>query len=165
MKHKALLTITLICFGVQGVLAQNAKPEDTEYYTPVPKIVTPGKSIGDAPLDAIVLFNGKNLDEWELVEDSNAVEKWDLKNEIMTVSKTKGDLQTKRKFQNFQLHIEYRIPADIEGSGQARGNSGIFLASVPWVPAAMSCRYSIITITVHMLMGRQVAFINSPLPW
>jgi len=50
----------------------------------------------------------------------------------MTVDKTAGDLQTKRKFTDFQLHIEYRIPENITGSGQARGNSGIFLAALPW---------------------------------
>ena len=55
-----------------------------------------------------------------------------LANDIMTVDKTVGDIRTKRRFMDFQLHIEYRIPADIEGSGQARGNSGIFLASFPW---------------------------------
>jgi hypothetical protein len=50
----------------------------------------------------------------------------------MLVNKKVGDLQTKRKFTDFQLHIEYRIPASITGSGQSRGNSGIFLAALPW---------------------------------
>ena len=50
----------------------------------------------------------------------------------MLVNKKVGDFQTKRKFNDFQLHIEYRIPADITGSGQSRGNSGIFLAALPW---------------------------------
>ena len=165
MKLIVVFTVTLIAFGVIRVSAQNAKPEDTEYYTPVPKIVTPGKSIGEAPSDAIILFNGKNMDEWVLVDDSNAVEKWDLKNEIMTVNKARGDLQTKRKFQNFQLHIEYRIPADIEGSGQARGNSGIFWHPFRGELEDMNCRYLIITITAPMLMGRPVVSINNPLPW
>ena len=51
---------------------------------------------------------------------------------MMTVDKSVGDIQTKNAFTNFQLHIEYRIPANITGSGQARGNSGIFLAALPW---------------------------------
>ena len=131
MKQKFFLTATIACSFI-SLYAQNAKPEDTEYYTPVPKVVTPGKSLGEAPSDAIVLFNGKNLDEWVLADDSNATSKWDLKNNVITVNKDKGDLQTKRKFLDFQLHIEYRIPSDITGSGQARGNSGIFLAAVPW---------------------------------
>ncbi len=50
----------------------------------------------------------------------------------MTVNKANGDLQTKKSFTDFQLHIEYKIPSDITGKGQARGNSGIFLAALPW---------------------------------
>ena len=46
--------------------------------------------------------------------------------------KKNGDLQTKKTFTDFQLHLEYRIPANITGTGQARGNSGIFLAALPW---------------------------------
>jgi hypothetical protein len=40
-----------------------------------------------------------------------------------------GNIETKRKFKNYQLHVEFRIPENITGSGQARGNSGVFLAS------------------------------------
>jgi len=125
----------LLAFAIATSLALNAqvkaKPEDTEYYTPVPKKVTPAKGITAAPSDAIVLFNGTNLDEWELVNKPNSKETWDLVDGAMRVSKTNGDIQTKRKFMNFQLHIEYNIPSYITGSGQARGNSGIFLASLP----------------------------------
>jgi hypothetical protein len=125
----------LLAFAMATSLALNAqvkaKPEDTEYYTPVPKKVTPAKGITAAPSDAIVLFNGTNLDEWELVNNPNSKETWDLVDGAMRVSKTNGDIQTKRKFMNFQLHIEYNIPSYITGSGQARGNSGIFLASLP----------------------------------
>ena len=41
----------------------------------------------------------------------------------------RGDIETKRSFKDYQLHIEWRIPENITGSGQARGNSGVFLAS------------------------------------
>ena len=112
--------------------AQTAKPEDTEYYTPVPKVVTPGTAYGVPPSDAVVLFDGKNLDEWVPSKDSTSNNKWTVADNCMTVNKANGDLQTKRNFTDFQLHIEYRIPANITGSGQARGNSGIFLAALPW---------------------------------
>jgi len=112
--------------------AQAPKPEDTEYYSPVPKVVTPGENPGAPPSDAIVLFNGKDMEEWCSVRDSLSSKKWHIENEYMTVDKSVGDLRTKRKFTNFQLHIEYRIPFDIQEIGQSRGNSGIFLASLPW---------------------------------
>jgi hypothetical protein len=131
MKRLFIATVTLACAAFTAN-AQNAKPEDTEFYTPVPPVVSPAKTPGDAPADAIVLFGGKNLDEWVLVKDSTATQKWDVADGVITVNKKNGDICTKRKFTDFQLHIEYRIPADIQGSGQARGNSGIFLAALPW---------------------------------
>ena len=47
---------------------------------------------------------------------------------VMTVNKTGGSIETKRKFKDYQLHVEYKIPASITGTGQGRGNSGVFLA-------------------------------------
>jgi len=130
MKKQLFLAIAIAT--TLGVTAQvKGKPEDTEYYTPVPNKVTPANGITSAPSDAIVLFNGSNMDEWELERNPSNDKKWDLVDGTMRVSKTNGDIQTKRKFMNFQLHIEYKIPSDITGSGQARGNSGIFLASLP----------------------------------
>jgi hypothetical protein len=43
------------------------KPEETEVFPPQaaePKVVKPGNSFNDAPSDAVILFNGKNLDQW-----------------------------------------------------------------------------------------------------
>ena len=110
--------------------ADNAKPEDTEIYEPVPPVVTPGATCGQAPSDAIVLFDGKNQDEWVFTKDQSPA-KWVVSDGILTVSKAEGsgNIETKRKFKNYQLHLEWRIPATITGSGQARGNSGVFLAS------------------------------------
>jgi hypothetical protein len=130
---KRIFITTLICAAsVLTLKAQNGKPEDTEVWTPVPAVVSAAKVAGEAPSDAIVLFSGANLDEWVLANDSTSAKKWKVANKIITVDKKAGDLQTKRKFTDFQLHIEYRIPADIAGTGQARGNSGIFLAALPW---------------------------------
>ncbi|MFT3932115.1 MAG: DUF1080 domain-containing protein [Chitinophagaceae bacterium] len=115
----------------QFCIAQT-KPEETEYYSPVPKVITPGANFAAPPSDAVILFDGKNLDEWVLQKDSSATKKWIVADNAFTVDKAAGDLQTKRKFTDFQLHIEYRIPENITGTGQARGNSGIFLAALPW---------------------------------
>jgi hypothetical protein len=106
-----------------------AKPEDTELWEPVPKVVTPGAScLAPPPSDAIVLFDGKNLDEWVTNKDKSPA-KWDVANGVMTVNKAGGNIETKRSFTNYQLHIEWKVPANITGSGQGRGNSGVFLAS------------------------------------
>ncbi|HVW97263.1 MAG TPA: DUF1080 domain-containing protein [Mucilaginibacter sp.] len=109
--------------------AQQAKPEDTEVWKPVPPVVTPGQNIGDPPSDAIILFDGKNLDEWVQNNDKSPA-KWDVKDGILTVNKHYGNIETKRLFTDYQLHIEWREPVTLEGSGQGRGNSGIFLASI-----------------------------------
>jgi len=130
LKYKLLLIIAVLN-GFALTAQKKLEPRDTEYYSPVPKKVTPANGLISAPSDAIVLFNGTNMDEWELVNNPSSSSKWDLVDGVMRVNKPNGDLQTKRKFMNFQLHIEYLIPSYITGEGQARGNSGIFLAALP----------------------------------
>jgi hypothetical protein len=120
-------------FSVQQLAAQDAakpKPEDTEIWSPEPKVVTPGATCDAPPSDAIVLFDGKNLDEWVSVKDKSPAP-WIVHDGIVTVSKAEGsgNIETKRKFKDYQLHIEWRIPENISGTSQARGNSGVFLAS------------------------------------
>jgi hypothetical protein len=109
---------------------QKPKPEDTEFYTPVPPVVDPGKPGCGVPSDAVVLFDGTGLDQWVSAGDSTKPAGWDLVNGVMRVNKKAGDIRTRRSFTDYQLHIEWRVPENITGSGQARGNSGIFLASV-----------------------------------
>ena len=104
------------------------RPEDTEVWSPEPRIVTPGAHDGDAPSDAIALFDGRNLDQWVSVKDGSPA-RWTVADGILTVNKQGGNIQTKRRFGDYQLHLEFRIPPGITGSGQARGNSGLFLAS------------------------------------
>ena len=104
------------------------KPEETEVWQPVPRIVTPGATCGAAPSDALVLFDGKNIDHWVTVKDHSPAQ-WNVHDGVMTVNKAGGSIETKQRFKDYQLHIEWRIPTGISGSGQARGNSGVFLAS------------------------------------
>jgi hypothetical protein len=106
------------------------RPEDTEVWTPVPRDITPGRTNDAPPSDAIVLFDGKNLDQWIAVRDKSAA-KWTVADGILTVVKAAGDIETRRSFTDFQLHVEWRIPANVTGSGQERGNSGVFLAMLP----------------------------------
>lgn len=128
MKYKLLLA-TLLLSGGTTMAQQTMKHEDTEFYEPVPKVVTPGKTNSDPPSDAVVLFDGKNLDQWVTVND-NSPAKWTVADGIVTVKKGTGNIQTKQSFKDYQLHIEFRIPQNITGTGQARGNSGVFLASL-----------------------------------
>jgi hypothetical protein len=134
-----LLGATLLA-GVAGGFAQQAtagtaqqagaKPEDTEVWEPVPRVVTPGETNAAPPSDAIVLFDGKNLDEWVSAQDKSPA-RWLVADGVLTVRKAPGvgNIETRRSFKNYQLHIEWKIPENITGSGQARGNSGVFLAS------------------------------------
>jgi len=100
-------------------------PRLSEYYTPVPPSVVPGKTPGDAPGDAIVLFNGKDFSEWSGVRKPEVA--WSLEDGAMVVKGGTGNIRTKRGFGDCQIHIEFRTPARVEGSGQGRGNSGIFI--------------------------------------
>ena len=126
-----LLTLSWLSVDVQQAPAQGAKPrpQDTEVWDPVPKVVTPGSPVGAAPADAIVLFNGSNLDQWVSANAEKSPARWIVSDGIMTVDKKTGNIETKRSFTNYQLHLEYRVPAGTTGSGQARGNSGLFLGS------------------------------------
>ena len=113
---------------VSNSFAQKGDPKLTEFYSPVPKVITSGKLVTDAPSDATILFDGKNLSEWVSTEDTTKEAAWTVAKKMLTVKKGAGNIQTKKLFTDYQLHIEWRIPANITGEGQSRGNSGVFLA-------------------------------------
>lgn len=93
---------------------------------PVPRVVAPGAKYGDAPADAVVLFDGKNADAW--TEKGKPVT-WKIENGYMEIrcEPGAGSIQTKEKFGDAQYHIEWAAPAEITGDSQWRGNSGILL--------------------------------------
>ncbi|RIV73308.1 DUF1080 domain-containing protein [Flagellimonas aequoris] len=129
------LKFTLLAMGMSMGLYMSAQevepttPEETEFYEPVPPKVVPGTN-GAAPSDAIVLFDGSNLDNWISTKDSTAA-KWTLnKDGSMTVNNRTGDIQTKQNFGSMQLHIEWKSPAEVNGDGQHRANSGVFLSGM-----------------------------------
>jgi hypothetical protein len=133
MKNSQVLALIAVSFlaSAAAVAQQQSqmKPEETEVWKPVPPVVTPGDaSTSSAPSDAIVLFDGKNEDEWVSAQDHSPA-KWIVGDGVLTVAKGTGNIETKRGFKDYQLHIEWKIPANITGEGQARGNSGVFLAS------------------------------------
>ncbi len=122
LKHSLLIALLA---GISYASAQTKfKPEDTEFYEPVPRVVN--TKANAAPSDAIVLFDGKNLSEWVSDKDESAPQ-WTIKDGVLTVKPGTGGIHTKKNFEDFQLHIEWKSPETIKGEGQGRGNSGIFL--------------------------------------
>jgi hypothetical protein len=102
------------------------KREMTMIWEPEVVKVIPGEMPNNPPSDAIILFDGIGLEnEWTNLDGGKPG--WVIENGYATVLKGSGDIKTKRVFSDFQLHIEWRTPAIIEGEGQGRGNSGIFI--------------------------------------
>lgn len=85
-----------------------------------PRVIDPGPP----PSDAIVLFDGKDLLQWN--GDRGGPAKWEVKDGVATVNGT-GSISTKQEFGDCQLHVEWATPEKVEGEGQGRGNSGIIL--------------------------------------
>ena len=86
-----------------------------------PKVVEPAPvdKPGGPPSDAVVLFDGKNLDAW------HGGDKWTIREGYAICGGS--DITTKEAFGVCQLHLEWFVPADIQGKSQARDNSGGFL--------------------------------------
>lgn len=80
------------------------------------------------PVDAVVLFDGKNFDHWKHAKKSDKEPvRWRLVDGAMEVVRRTGSIITKRKFTDFRLHLEFRTPFMPESRGQGRGNSGVYL--------------------------------------
>ena len=107
-----------------ALFSQEMEPELTEKWNPVPAVITPGEGT-TPPSDAIVLFDGSDTDQWESINGGPV--KWAVEDGILTMVKGSGDIRTKQKFADVQLHVEWKCPPEVNGDGQERGNSGIFL--------------------------------------
>jgi hypothetical protein len=154
MHHKSLLktTITLCAGALCFAIALGAQPKkgdlgftDTPMLPgqkwhvhdpgrPHPHVVTPGKEPGAAPSDAVVLFDGKDLSQWAQhgkgADSARLVDpQWKVENGYFEVVPGTGDLFTREKFGDCQLHVEWSELADVKGTSQARGNSGVLLMS------------------------------------
>jgi len=96
---------------------------------PQPPIVEPGAQYGDPPSDAVVLFDGSEATwaNWKhLRPDDKRKHNWLFKEDYMQAVRSAGTLATLQEFGDCQLHIEWAAPAEASGSGQGRGNSGVF---------------------------------------
>jgi hypothetical protein len=121
--------IALVAAALAAQPASGPRPEETEVWSPEPPVVTPGPAVAVAPpSDAIILFDGSGLADWVTTNDGSPA-RWKVGEGVLTVAKGTGNIETRRRFRNYQLHLEWRIPEGIAGEGQGRGNSGLFLAS------------------------------------
>jgi hypothetical protein len=128
MNRRFLVLCSLGLCAVMSANAQDRKggdPKLSEYYEPAAPVVAPGKTASEPPADAIVLFDGKDASKW--VAKGGGAVAWTVADGALTVKERTGEITTKDKFGDCQLHIEWRTPAEVKGEGQGRGNSGIFL--------------------------------------
>jgi hypothetical protein len=95
---------------------------------PQPRIVTPGATfsqLAPAPSDAIILFDGTDLSQWE--SSTNGPATWKVQDGYIEVVPYAGGIRTTKKFADFQLHLEFAEPTTVKGDGQGRGNSGVLI--------------------------------------
>lgn len=102
--------------GIAGETGEIPPPKEE------PRVIDPGPP----PSDAIVLFDGKDLSRWVSQKDGGAA-RWEVKDGAATVNRT-GGIATRDGYGDCQLHIEWASPAEVKGSGQGRGNSGVYLS-------------------------------------
>ena len=130
-----LLSLSLTCVAMNLSFLAFAQqqtpppmpPQATEFYTPVPPKITAGTLNSNPPSDAIVIFDGSNLNGFVSAKDGSSPAEWVIENGELVVVKGKGDIQSKLAFGDAQFHVEWSAPTTIAGEGQGRGNSGFFL--------------------------------------
>jgi len=137
-KTTSTLFLSLAAVGLAFAQLEPSKqtPQSSEIWEPVPPIVTPGVFSANtagttAPSDAIVLFDGKNVDAWVANKGYNPTNstdplQWVVRDGVLYSGKT-SSAKTRQDFGDMQLHLEFQTPAKVEGNGQGRGNSGVFL--------------------------------------
>ena len=122
--------IVALCIPFTHASAMAQEPREWPVHSmerPRPPVVDPGpeRPPAPAPSDAVVLFDGRDLSEWQMADGSPA--KWKVTDGYVEVVAESGSIQTKRVFGDVQLHLEWAAPAVVSGEGQGRGNSGVFL--------------------------------------
>jgi hypothetical protein len=136
--------VVILVVAVTGIVAQNAQQKEQIQYVetetgrwmihdenrPAPPVITPGTCDLQAapvksPSDAIVLFDGKDLSNWS--DDKGQPSRWIVRDGYMESVKGAGYARTKQQFGSCQVHVEFATPSLVTGSGQGRGNSGVFL--------------------------------------
>ncbi|MFP6874195.1 MAG: family 16 glycoside hydrolase [Verrucomicrobiales bacterium] len=133
----AMFAIILVALSVSSASAQfhGDPPDDTHPWAvhdmnrPQPPLVTPGKTPGAPPSDAIVLFDGTAASfkaNWEHEKKDRKAD-WQVVDGAVQCAKNSGTIRSRAQFADCQLHVEWAAPSKVQGSSQGRGNSGIFL--------------------------------------
>ena len=128
MKYSAPLALLALCTASLGAQSKLSEWPQHSEERPHPRVVEPGAVYTIAPpADAVVLFNGTSLDRW--TSGSGAPAKWRVADGSFEVVPGSGQLSTKDAFGDAQFHIEWATPKPANGTGQDRGNSGVFFMS------------------------------------
>jgi hypothetical protein len=119
MFQKTSISTLFVTFTLTAALV-TAQSQDWRSGIPwkKPEIITPGAKPGDPPSDAIILFNGTDMSEWD--------KEWKIENGELVCVPGRGDIRTKKTFGSIQLHLEFATPSVVSGRSQGRGNSGVF---------------------------------------
>jgi len=134
MTHRRSFLVALLALSVSPVAFAQDGYTDTPFlpgnkwrvhdkFRPRPPVVAPRPYDGipvPPPADALVLFDGKNTDQW--------TQPWKIEDGAMVVTPKTGSNSTKQAFGSFQLHLEFATPNPAKGAGQGRGNSGVIIA-------------------------------------
>lgn len=131
--NQLLVVIVISLMGIGLAMSRYLEKQKWEIHDenrPQPRVIAPATAStqdlpGKPPSDAIVLFDGKDLSQWQREDGTPAV--WKVENGYMEVVAKGGAIATKRGFGDCQLHVEWATPAPGKGEGQHRGNSGLFL--------------------------------------
>lgn len=118
-------TLVLVALPVAAQTAP-AWPQHSMDRPKPPVAVAPPQALPvAAPPGALVLFDGRDLGWWQKGDGSPAA--WRLVDGAMEVVKGAGGIRTRVGFGDVRVHVEWASPAPAEGTGQDRGNSGVFL--------------------------------------
>ncbi len=126
MRPACTVLLVVVFMGNSIVTAQLAsgwKAHDLN--RPAPMVVTPGQECGGAPSDAVVLFDGTDLAQWQVPDGGDA--KWRIVDGAMESVPNSGFVESREEFGDCQVHVEFATPTTVQGDGQGRGNSGVFL--------------------------------------
>lgn len=144
----ALIFLFSTAFMLSIACAQQGQsewqPELTDDWAPVTDSVSTTGHFAEPPSDAIILFSGSDISSWEsapgyfpkmegvpeylkALQSNYGSAPWRVENGVMTVEPGSGNIKTRQAFGDMHLHIEWRTPPEIDGNGQGRGNSGVFL--------------------------------------